>query len=71
MYFTDDYVDSDWGIERVDIPLEEWLDTEHPYFSLPSGMNLRLQGYPDRWRTLRLIWTMMYARDEGHHASPF
>lgn len=60
VYFVDDDVRSDFGMDRVQIAAEQWAD-DHPHAILPDTFGYLPGG--DTWRQLRLIWTLMYARD--------
>lgn len=65
VWLTDDHVNSDWGLDRIRIGSDDWCATERPTIKFPTGLELRLHGKPTRWRQLRLLWTLMYARDAG------
>lgn len=62
VYLVDDEVNSDWGMDRVRIRASQWT-SDRPSFNLPTGLGRAPSG--ERWRQLRLIWTLMYARDAG------
>lgn len=61
VYFVDDHVRSDWGMDRVRITTDRWTH-DRPSLNLPTGLT---SPSGDTWRTVRLIWTLMYARDAG------